>query len=128
LEKHVVKLTYLIKKRPDLTREAFLQYWHISYTNLIRGMSAPLGLKKYVIHMRLETPSNILVRLERQLSDTEFDGIIEMSWTSLQNYQQAAGTPPGMDAINAMIDAERRFVDFSKSVAFFTESNVILEQ
>ena len=61
----MVKLTYLIKKRPDLTREAFLQYWHISYTNLIRGMSASLGLKKYVIHMRLETPSNILVRLER---------------------------------------------------------------
>jgi hypothetical protein len=117
----MIKLTYLIKKRQDLSDDIFLKYWRVAHANLVKSTLSTLNVTKYVINTKLDTVCNLCVRQARQLAEAHYDGIIELWWPSIEAYQQGVGSPPGMAAMDAIIDAEKRFIDFSRSVAFFTE-------
>ena len=122
----MIKLTYLIKKRQDLSDDTFLKHWRVTHANLVKSTLAALNVAKYVINTRLDTVCNLCVRQARQLAEAHYDGTIELWWPSIEAYQQGVGSPPGMAAMDAIIDAEKRFIDFSRSVAFFTESEQVV--
>lgn len=94
--------------------------------NSVKSTLAALNVAKYIINTRLDTVCNLCVRQARQLAEAHYDGIIELWWPSIEAYQQGVGSPPGMAAMDAIIDAEKRFIDFSRSVAFFTASEQVV--
>jgi len=124
----MIKLTYLIKKRQDLSDDNFLKHWRVAHANLVTSTLSTLNVVKYVINTKLDTVCNLCVRQARQLAEAHYDGVIELWWPSIEAYQRGVGSPPGMAAMDAIIDAEKRFIDFSRSVAFFTESEEVFSR
>ena len=124
----MIKLTYLIKKRPDLSPAAFAALWRSTHANLVESMAGTLNARRYTMSSHVETVCNTCVKKARNLADSDYDGVIEIWWDSLEDYQAGAGSPPGLAVTDAVIDAERRFVDFSRSTAFFTEETVVFDR
>ncbi|MEM6681283.1 MAG: EthD domain-containing protein [Pseudomonadota bacterium] len=117
----MIKLVYLIAKRQDLSAEAFHTLWADVHAKLAHELSDTLGAQRYVMTKALNTLCNMCVAKGRDLPENRYDGVIEMWWDSLGAYQMGAGSAQGIVAVDALIDAERRFIDFSKSAAFFAE-------
>lgn len=124
----MIKLTYLVKRRPDLSREAFCARWRELHARLVADFACTLNAQRYVMTCRLDTVCNAALADSRKLSPARFDGVIEIWWQSLDEYQDGVGSSAGLKAVDAIIDAERRFVDFARSQAFFGAESVVFEQ
>ena len=120
----MIRLVYLIRKRPDLDVETFRARWRELHADSAATWGPALGLQHYTMASRLDTVCNTCVTKPRGIEVAPYDGVIEMWWDSLQDYQAGAGSSAGLSAIDTLVDAERRFVDFSRSTAFFVEQEV----
>lgn len=123
----MIKLVYMIAKRQDLSSSAFQTMWSELHAKLATQLAATLGARRYGMTKRLERVCNTCVTKGRSLSESPYHGVIEIWWDSLEAYQAGAGSAQGLVAIDQLIDAERRFVDFSKSAAFFAEEDVVFD-
>lgn len=117
----MIKLVYLIKRRPDLTDDAFRAAWRRGHAALLEGFADELGARRYVMASRLDTPCETCFGHPRNLSSAAYDGVIEIWWDDLDAYQSGVGSAAEIAAVDALIDAEHRFIDFSRSAAFFAE-------
>ena len=124
----MIKLTYLVKRRPDLSDETFCARWHDLHGRLVADFATTLNAQRYVMSRRLDTVCNAAVKDARQLAPSHYDGVIEIWWNSLEDYQSGVGSADGLKAIDIIIDAERRFIDFAGSQAFFTDETLVFEQ
>lgn len=124
----MIKLTYLIKKRQDLSDGAFATFWRETHARLVEEFADTLDIKRYAMNRRIDTVCNACVSKARELASSNYDGVIEFWWASIEDYQAGAGSPDGLKAIDAIVDAERRFIDFSKSTSFFTDEEMIFDR
>ena len=116
----MLKLTYLLCRRPDLSQEAFAEIWRTAHAPLVADLAARIGARRYAINLPVGSVCNECLRASRGLEARRYDGVLEIWWDDAAAYQAGFGTPEGLKAIDAMIDVERRFVDFSRSMAFLT--------
>ena len=124
----MIKLTYLITKRPDLTDEAFETFWRSAHAKLVASLAETLKVKRYVMSRRIESVCNVCVSKARELGEVGYDGVIELWWDSLEEYQEGAGSPQGLIALDAIVDTERRFIDFARSASFFVEEQEVFSR
>lgn len=117
----MIKFTYLVKRRSDLSQAAFEERWQGPHSAAVEAAAAALKLEAYSRCKRLTTPLEACLAASRGGAEPAFDGVIELWWPSLEVYQDMIGTPEGRAAMRAVIDTERRFVDLERSQAFFTE-------
>lgn len=117
----MIKLTYLIKKRPDLTEEEFLHYWRRMYAPVVRTHAHMLQLSRFVMSKHLDTVCNMCVAKSREKEVTGYDGIAEFWWDSIESYQEGAGSASGITAMEELVSVERKFIDLEASQLFFNE-------
>lgn len=123
----MIKLTYLIRKRPDLSDEEFLTLWREAHARLVERHAQALRVKRYAMSARVETICNTCSSKAREVAICEHDGVIEFWWDTLEDHQAGVGSPAGLAAIDALVDTERRFIDLSKSACFFTREEVVFD-
>lgn len=123
----MIKLTYLIRKRPDLSDEEFLAFWRETHARLVESHAQVLRVKRYAMSARVETVCNTCSSKAREVAICDHDGVIEFWWDTLEDHQAGVGSPAGLAAIDALVDAERRFIDLSKSACFFTREEVVFD-
>lgn len=121
----MIKLVYLIRKRPDLSRDAFLALWRDVHATLVRSLAETIGARGYEIGASVEGACRESLRLSRGFAPSPYDGLLEIRWDDLEAYQRGFSSPEGLQAIERMIDAERRFIDFSRSTAFLVEGETV---
>ena len=108
----MVKIFYLIPKRPDLSDEQFHRHW--------REVHAPLalrlpGLRRYVqCHVLPETYAG---------STPTYDGVAELWWPDLASLEKAALSPEFR--VEQLNDA-RQFVDVDHLEGFAAEENRVI--
>lgn len=123
----MIKLTYLIRKRPDLSAEDFLAFWRETHARLVESHAQTLRVKRYAMSARVETVCNACSSKAREVAICDYDGVIEFWWDTLEDHQAGAGSPAGLAAIDDLVAAERRFIDLSKSACFFTTEEVMFD-
>lgn len=123
----MIKLTYLIRKRPDLSEERFAEHWR-KHSERFAAAAGSLGARRYAMNLKCETVCNTCIRTARGLAPPDYDGLLEIWWDSLEDYQSGVGSPPGLAVMDEIIDAERRFVDFSRSTAFFADEKIVFDR
>ncbi len=117
----MLKLTYLIKRRPDLSVEDFERIWRASHGPLIASLADVTGAVRYTRSLPVETPYNECFRQVRSLGHAAFDGLIEIWWPDLEAYANGVGSPEGIEATDRMAAIERSFIDLAASSAFLAE-------
>ena len=127
----MIKFVMCVRRRSDLTRDQFHDYWLNQHGPLFSRFAATYRAVRYVQSHTLATPLNEAVRRARGMGvadDAEFDGVGEIWWRSEQDFIAAISSPEGQRLRQVFLDDEARFVDAARSTAFFTREHVLVDQ
>jgi len=121
----VLKLVYCVRRRADVSPEAFRKYWLESHGPLVRKHAHALGAQRYVQSHTLDSPLLNAAAQQPRGSKSAYDGITEVWWESQEALTAALSTPQGESANRALAEDEGRFCDLPNCSVFFTEEHTI---
>ena len=116
----MIKFVMCITRHPDLSREAFRNYWLNSHGPFLMQNAAAMRALKYVQSHTLDTPLNEGLRQSRGMRP-EYDGVAEVWFESEQDLMEGMSSPEGQKLGAALLEDENNFIDHSKSSAFIVE-------
>ncbi|TMB67541.1 MAG: EthD family reductase [Chloroflexi bacterium] len=119
----MIKLVYCLRRIPELSREEFQRYWREKHGALVRDRAAALGIQRYVQVHALDSPLNEAMRASRGSDPDIFDGVAELWWESPDAFSAGARTDEGRKAARELYEDEKRFIDFSRSLAFVAQEH-----
>jgi hypothetical protein len=61
------------------------------------------------------------MRVSRGSDPDIFDGVAELWWESAEAFSSGASTEEGRKAARELYEDEKRFIDFSRSIAFVAQ-------
>lgn len=122
----MIKFVYVVRRRPDISLEAFRKYWIENHGPLVRQCATALRAKRYVQSHTLDLPLN---QIAQQIRGTQppYDGITELWWDSIEDLVAASQTPEGQEANMKLAQDEARFCDLPNCSVFFTQEHTIFE-
>lgn len=110
----MIKLTFCLRRRPELSWEEFSRYWREVHAPLVAERAEVLGIVRYVQVRTLDRPElHDAYRRRNGGAPEPFDGIAEL-WFDETRFAQ----PPSEEARRAareLLDDERRFIDLPNS-------------
>jgi len=123
----MLKLIMCTRRQPALSREEFDRHWRNEHAALVRRHAAVLGIRRYVQSVPLDNAeAQRRLQAGRGAGGVDFDGCAELWWDDLAAHLAARKTPEGREALQALIDDERRFVDLRHSQLWYCEERVVL--
>jgi uncharacterized protein (TIGR02118 family) len=123
----MIKLVFCLRRRPDLSREAFQRYWHETHAPLVRRHAAALHVRRYVQVHTLDDPLQDALRASRGGPDP-YDGVAELWWDDRAALAAALADPDAQRAAAELLEDERRFIDLARSPLFVAEEHPILDR
>jgi len=120
----MIKFVYVVRRRPDVTPEAFRKYWLENHGPLVRNYARVLRAKRYVQSHTLDMALNQVAQQIRG-SQPPYDGITEIWWDSVEDLIAAAQTVEGQQANSLLAQDEARFCDLPNCSVFFTQEHTI---
>jgi len=121
----MIKLTFCLTRLPNLSREAFQDYWFNVHAPLVASVAETLMIRRYVQLHSLPAEASAAIRASRE-APPEYDGVAELWFDSLEALA-ANGARPEAQAAGALLLAdERRFIDLSKSPLWWGEERPIV--
>lgn len=121
----MIKITFCLHRRSDLTREAFQDYWLNKHASLVASVQGAIRMRRYVQTHALATEFDEPIRSSRGAPES-FDGIAELWWGSLEELSQGFSTKEGREAGRLLVEDERKFIDLSRSPLWFNREHVII--
>ncbi len=120
----MIKFVYVVRRRADVSPEAFRKYWLENHGPLVRSQAAALRAKRYVQSHTVDTRFNSIARLTRG-AGAPYDGITEVWWESFSDLVAAGLTGKGREANRLLAQDEAKFCDLPNCSIFFTEEHTI---
>ncbi|KAJ9603009.1 hypothetical protein H2200_012304 [Cladophialophora chaetospira] len=122
----MIKLVYVVDRRPDVSEAEFYDYWLNKHGPLVRSHAKAIRAKKYVQSHLIDTPANEALRSPRGMLPP-VAGITEVWWDSLEDFQAAYTTPEGQAASAELSADEEKFINIKGSQVFLTQEHVIFD-
>jgi uncharacterized protein (TIGR02118 family) len=123
----MIKLVFTLRRREDMTREAFPLYWRGQHAPLVKRHADTLHIRRYVqVHPR-DTDLNGAVAGVRGSKPRVYDGVAELWWDSLEELVAAYSSDAGQLAAQELLEDEQRFIDLPHSPLWFGEENVVVD-
>jgi uncharacterized protein (TIGR02118 family) len=122
----MIKFVYCVRRRPEMSVEAFRKYWLENHGPLVRSFAKALRAKRYVQSHTLDTPLNTYAQQPRGTKPA-YDGITEVWWDKAEDLIAALSTPEGQAANQTLAEDEARFCDLPNCSVFFTEEHTIFD-
>ena len=118
----MIKLTFALVRRPELTREAFLAYWFDHHAPLVASVKDALRIRRYVQLHSLPAEASEGIRISRH-APAEFDGVAQLWWDSFDD--MARHDAAAAEAGRRLLEDERKFIDHARSPLWWGEEKVI---
>jgi len=118
----MIKFVMCITRHPDMTREAFKDYWMLKHGPFFMQNADAMRAKKYVQSMTLDTPLNEGLRSSRGMQP-EYDGVAEVWFESEEDLIAGMSSAEGQELGAALLEDEGNFIDHSKSCAFIVQEH-----
>jgi uncharacterized protein (TIGR02118 family) len=113
----MLRLTFLVRRLPELTREEFQHYWRTNHGPLMASFSHDLDVLRYVqCHTTDDDHSRLWGR--RGEMEEPYDGVAEVYWESKAAFLAATSSKAGRAAGAAMLADERNFMDLPNCVGW----------
>jgi uncharacterized protein (TIGR02118 family) len=122
----MIKFVYCVRRRADVTPQAFRQYWLEKHGPLVKECAEAMRAKRYVQSHTLDTPLNAMARQARGTREP-YDGLTELWWDKIDDLVAAWQTPEGQRANQLLAEDEARFCDLPGCSVFFTEEHTIFD-
>ena len=121
----MIKLTFCLRRRPDLSPEEFRDYWLSTHAPLVRERAEVLGIRRYVQTHTLDLPGlHQAFRARNGGSPEPYDGVAELWFDDLESLgaDDEARRQAGAD----LLADERNFIDLENSPMWFAEQHEIV--
>lgn len=102
---------YVLRRRPDLTREAFQKYWREVHGPLVASYAEALGIVRYVQLHTLASQQLPPDEVRGAMAEP-YDGVAEL-WIDLD--RATANEEMRKAGYRALAEDERNFLDFAHS-------------
>ena len=114
----MLRLTFLIRRKRDLSRADMQRYWLDKHGSLVAGHSRSLGVLRYV---QVHTTDDDHSRLPGRRGEMEepYDGGAEVWWESKDARVEATRSKEGRQVDRILREDEEHFIDLTRSVAWF---------
>ena len=123
----MVKISYLMRRKPDMTRQQFLDYWSNQHPAAGgEGSFEALGVKRYIQTHTLDLPVRKWVVNPREGLVPEFDGVAEL-WVEKEFLEKEWPTQKVQDLIAKFYADELNFVDWSRSTILLSKELVYMD-
>ena len=119
----MIKLVMCLTRRPDLTREEFMDYWENKHGPFFMSNADAMGAKKYIQSQTIDSPLNEGMRASRDMQP-EYDGVAEVWFESEEALIEGMSSPEGQKLGALLQEDEKNFIDHSKSSAFIVIEKV----
>ena len=120
----MLMLVYCIRKRDDVSADKFYRYWLEEHGPLVKSVAQDIAACHYVQSHTVLPEVNAVMQAGRGLQPA-FDGITEVWWHSVEDFERGSATPEGQAAAARLLEDESTFIDFSRSHVFMTEEHEI---
>lgn len=120
------KMSIAVYRRPDFTREQFLDYWKNVHAPLAVKYREVLRIKRYVqLHGGDYEATRRMT--ESRGCQPPHDGVVEIWWDSEEDRLAVSQTEEGRAAGRIMHEDELRFCDMSRATVIFGYEHVIID-
>ena len=110
----MIKVIYCIRRKAELSPEAFQDYWKNVHGQLLMEHRHTLRLAGYV--QTSPTVNAYSVSVERKhMLDTPYDGVAELYWGSEQDMKHAFESNEARCVQKMLADDEQNFIEHSRS-------------
>lgn len=111
----MIRLTFLLRRKPDLTVPEFQAYWRYQHGPLVAGFGNALKARRYVQVHTLDDPVNAEMAAARGGMEPPYDGVAEMWWDNWDQLNACMTSEAGRKAGAALLEDEARFIDLPNS-------------
>lgn len=120
----MIKLTFALVRRPELTLEAFQTYWRQNHAPLVASVREVLRIRRYV-QLHSAAPQ-VSADIRRSRGGPEpYDGVAQLWFESFADLAASATEPKAIEAGRLLLEDERKFIDLAKSPLWWGEESVI---
>jgi uncharacterized protein (TIGR02118 family) len=122
----MVVITFLLRRRPELTAEEFHAYWRDQHGPLVRRHASELGIRRYIQLHTTDSPLGAAIAGSRECEPTEYDGIAVLWFDSEDALVAAATSPGGLTASAALLEDERKFIDLPRCQLWLSDDHTVI--
>jgi hypothetical protein len=115
----VIRLVFALRRKPELTREAFQAYWLNQHAPLVASFATDLNILRYVQTHTITDPINASAQEARGDMEPEYDGVAELWWFSEKELAENSGSEAARKASAALLEDEAKFIDLPNSPLWF---------
>ena len=121
----MIKLSFCLRRLPQLSREEFQRYWFDTHAPLVRKHADALRIQRYVQTHTLTADVADSLRATRG-GPPGYDGVAELWWNSLEDITAATTSAAGAEAGRILLEDERKFIDLANSPLFWAQEREII--
>jgi len=108
----MIRFLYMLKRRKDLSVEAFREHWFDTHAPLVRRLAPALKIHRYVQTYPVDGTLASRLRSWRGLTEKEgYDGVAELWWRSMADMR--GDSAEAREASALLLNDERRFLDLA---------------
>lgn len=111
----MIRLAFYLRRRPELSIEAFRRYWRERHGPLVASCATDLRILRYVQTHRVETPLESGAQRARDVMEPAYDGVADFWFASEADVEAAVTSAEGREAMAALLEDETSFVDLPRS-------------
>lgn len=120
----MIILTFCLKRLSHLSRAEFQAYWKNNHGPLVKRHAQILKIKRYVqLHSATEE-QNLRAGTLRGAPE-EYDGVAQLWWDSWEALGTIGGAKEGREALAALLEDEKKFIDHARSPLWYGEEHEI---
>lgn len=120
----MIKLTFALTRLPSLSRAEFQDYWYNTHGPLVATVSQVLGIRRYVQLHSAPDPVSDALRVSRG-APPAYDGVAQLWYDSLDELAVTMSGPGAREAVDLLLEDERRFIDHARSPLWWGEEKPI---
>jgi uncharacterized protein (TIGR02118 family) len=122
----MVRLIYCLRRKEGMSLQEFQRYWREVHGPLVEKHAQALRIRRYIQVHTLDTPLNQALGRQRGCQLEPYDGVAELWWDSLDDFQAAVQTEEGREAARQLAEDEARFIDVARSTIFLAQENAVI--
>jgi uncharacterized protein (TIGR02118 family) len=125
----MIKLTYCLHRKPEMSREEFQAYWRGTHAPLVKAAQQALGIRRYIQQHTVDSPIGAANNEGRGIpygDGEDYDGVAELWFDSEEAVAAAVASEEGQKHARILFEDEANFIDFPRSRSFITHANEVI--
>lgn len=120
----MLKLTFCLRRLPELSRKEFLTYWKDKHAPLVARHRRVLKIERYV-QFHGHDPALLAETRQARGDLTPYDGVAMLWWQDADHVRKMMDDPAALRASAELLEDEKKFIDLTRSPVTWGEDHVI---